>query len=64
MKGLFKNLDSNPDQIHSFMKWAREMYTPFEPINGVWHPVVQAECVIMNCEVAEYEGKWPQVDLP
>jgi hypothetical protein len=37
-----------PSEIEEFTKWARDNYTPFAPINGTWHPVVQAECVKMN----------------
>ena len=38
-------------------KWrksAREQYEPFSPIDGMWHPVYQAECVAMNDESATY----------
>ena len=44
---LFKDID-DPTEINAFIQWARENYTPGEPINGVWHPIVQAECVRMN----------------
>jgi hypothetical protein len=43
---LFSNL--SPADEAEFRKWARDNYKPFEPINGVWHPVVQDECRIMN----------------
>lgn len=33
-----------------FRRWARANYLPFSPIDGTWHPVVQAECVIINEE--------------
>ena len=33
-----------------FRKWARDNYTPHEPIDGDWHPVVQEECAKMNAE--------------
>lgn len=45
---LFRDLNENEQA--AFRKWARENYTPFEPINGVWHPVVQDECAKINAE--------------
>lgn len=35
-------------------RWARENYEPFTPIQGVWHPIVQAECVTINEENATF----------
>jgi uncharacterized protein YjiK len=37
-----------------FRKAARENYEVFTLIEGVWHPVYQAECVAMNDENAIY----------
>lgn len=45
---LFRNLDGA--EADTFRKWARDNYQTFEPIQGIWHPVVQLECVIMNAE--------------
>jgi hypothetical protein len=45
---LFKTL--SPEEIVAFQKWARENYISGSPINGVWHPVIQRECVRMNEE--------------
>ena len=45
---LFKNLSEKEE--NSFRQWARENYKPFEPISGVWHPVVQDECTKINRE--------------
>ena len=45
---LFKDLSL--EESIAYRKWARNNYKPLEPINGVWHPVVQAECVKMNEE--------------
>ena len=45
---LFKQL--SPEEEAEFRQWARENYTPFEPIKGIWHPVVQDECRRMNEE--------------
>jgi hypothetical protein len=46
---LFRDL--TPDQEQEFRRWARDNYEPGEKINGVWHPVVQDECVKINKEV-------------
>ena len=34
-----------------FKQGARDNYKPGEEISGVWHPVVQKECVKINEEV-------------
>jgi len=33
-----------------FRQWARDNYTPGSVIKPVWHPVVQAECHLMNVD--------------
>lgn len=43
---LFRELDET--EAEEFRQWARENYKPFDPINGVWHPIVQEECVEIN----------------
>lgn len=48
MTTLWKHL--TPAEEAHFRKWARENYQIFAPIDGVWHPVVQDECVKMNAE--------------
>ncbi len=50
---LFKIL--NEVEIDEYRQWARENYKPFAPIKGVWHPVIQVECVLMNIEAGEYD---------
>jgi hypothetical protein len=40
----------SPEEIVALQKWAHENYTPGAGICGVWHPVVQRECVAMNEE--------------
>lgn len=45
---LFRKLSDV--EVADFKRWAREHYTPLTPINGVWHPVVQQECTVMNAE--------------
>lgn len=46
--GLFREL--TPEEEKDFRKWARDNYKPYNEIKGVWHPVVQDECVRMNKE--------------
>ena len=48
MGRLFRNLDD--DEASGYRLWARENYRVHTEIKGIWHPVVQAECVRMNCE--------------
>jgi hypothetical protein len=48
MMELFRDL-SEEDAI-AFRAWARANYTPFTPIKGIWHPVIQEECTKMNRE--------------
>lgn len=45
---LFRDL--TPEQAEVFRKWARQHYQPFAPIDGIWHPVIQAECALINAE--------------
>jgi hypothetical protein len=42
--------DMTPDEQQSFRDWARANYVPFEPISGIWHPIVQNECTLINQE--------------
>ena len=44
----FRKLDNK--ETKEFKKWARENYTPHYPINSVWHPLVRAECELINQE--------------
>jgi hypothetical protein len=46
--GMFRDLTRN--ETLEFQQWARENYEVGSPINRVWHPVVQAECKVMNTE--------------
>jgi hypothetical protein len=54
---MFKELTQKEET--EFKDWAKLNYKPFEPIKGIWHPIIQAECVKMN-ETANltfhYEG--------
>ncbi len=45
---LFRKLSEAEQQ--EYRQWARDNYKVGSPINGVYHPVVQAECVKMNAE--------------
>ena len=38
------------EEASQFKQWARDNYAVFTPINGLWHPIIQAECVEMNRE--------------
>ncbi len=42
--------DMSPAEQQSFKDWARANYIPFEPISGLWHPIIQAECTLINQE--------------
>jgi hypothetical protein len=37
-----------------FRSWARDNYEPGAEIKGIWHPVVQDECVRINRERARF----------
>jgi hypothetical protein len=43
----------SPEQEQSFRDWARHNYVPFDPIKGIWHPIIQQECAAINAEVGE-----------
>ena len=43
---LFRELDEKERQ--EFRNWARKNYKPYTEIKGMWHPVVQAECIKIN----------------
>jgi len=47
---MFREL-SEAEELE-FRKWARENYTPYSEINGVWHPIIQAECVAITATAA------------
>lgn len=60
--------DLSPAEEESFRKWARENYKPRSPISGIWHPVVQEECVKINIEhkvlIATKRGEKPFQEFP
>jgi len=45
---MFKELSAK--EVKEYKAWARKNYKPFEPISGIWHPVVQEECAKINSE--------------
>jgi len=45
---LFKPVEEI--DVLAFKQWARDNYSPGEEISGVWHPIVQSECVKINEE--------------
>lgn len=42
--------DISEEEQKEFRQWARDNYTPFSDIKGIWHPVVQDECTKINQE--------------
>ena len=50
---MFRKLTQ--DKESEFRKWARDNYKQLEPIEGIWHPVIQDECSKMNAELQEVE---------
>jgi hypothetical protein len=47
---MFYRHPLSQDEETECRKWARDNYKVFEPIKGIWHPIVQDECVKMNAE--------------
>ena len=45
---LFREL--TPTEAVEFKVWARQNYEPLTEIKGIWHPVIQAECALINDE--------------
>ena len=52
---FFKTLDEKEKK--EYRKWARENYIPGHNISPLWHPVVRAECDLINQEKGEGYGK-------
>ncbi len=51
---LFRELSD--EESESFRSWARENYLPYSPIDGTWHPIIQAECARINGETEIFAG--------
>lgn len=49
---VFRYLSDEEELI--FRGQARINYIPFQPIEGIWHPVYQDECVRINHELSYY----------
>jgi len=56
MNNLFKELSESEEL--DFRAWARDNYKPYEPIKGIWHSIVQQECVNIN---RDYQKKFGPV---
>ena len=45
-------LDLSKEQELEFRQWARDNYIAFTPIKGIWHPVIQDECRLINASTS------------
>jgi hypothetical protein len=54
MQTLFRQLTEEEEK--EFRQWARDNYEPYSEIKGIWHWIVQDECVKIN---KEYDFKQP-----
>lgn len=43
---IFRTLTA--EEENEFRKWAQENYEPLSEIKGIWHLVIQNECVKIN----------------
>ncbi len=48
---MFKTLSES--EVIEYKAWARENYKALEPISGLWHPIVQSECTLINDEYSQ-----------
>lgn len=46
---MFREL--TPEEEKEFRQWARDNYIPLSEIKGIWHPIIQDECVQINKEM-------------
>jgi hypothetical protein len=51
---LFREL--SPEEEVVFRQWARENYTPGDPISPLWHPVIVTECRRINEDASIMEA--------
>mgnify|MGYP006276981617 CR=1 FL=1 len=49
-----KFMKLSPEEQKEFRKWASDNYTPFSPIQGIWHPEIQKQCVAINIINSEF----------
>ena len=54
MTGLWKDLSDKEEA--EFREWARKNYKPLSHIQGVWHWIIQEECVKINKESQGING--------
>jgi len=48
---LFRTVEDGTmgkSEVEEFKKWAHDNYIPFSAIKGIWHPIVQKECIKIN----------------
>jgi hypothetical protein len=57
---MFRELSSEEEK--QFRTWARSNYKLGESISGIWHPIVQAECVRINEQAAFYTEETTEAD--
>lgn len=50
---LYRELNEKEKQ--DFRDWARVHYKPYSEIKGIWHVVVQEECVKINREADQVD---------
>ena len=48
---LFRTLSKEEEK--EFRDYARKTYKAYDPIPGIWHPIIQAECTKMNEEAGK-----------
>lgn len=48
---MFRKLSEEEEK--DFRQWARDNYKPLTKIEGIWHTVVQDECVKINKEFSD-----------
>lgn len=51
----------SPEEEAEFRKWARENYVPNSPVDPLWHPSIQDECMLMNASSPPPEPE-PTID--
>jgi hypothetical protein len=45
------NKSLKKEEIKEFRQWAKDNYQQYDEIKGVWHPIVQFECVLINAGI-------------
>ena len=61
---LYKVVDTEEER-EVYRQWARDNYEPFTPIDGVWHWLVQEECIKINRNTdLPWEKPWDKEGNP